>query len=311
MRLRPFYSLVFAAVLAGPLVAQPVWLDMDQQALDDAYNQSVWAGNLEQVIARFDSNSDRARAALGAPKRFTYGQEPDEGIDVYRTSADNAPIHIFIHGGAWFLGRAHGNAHAAEAFVDAGVHFVVPDFSSVKDLGGNLGGMVAQLRAAVAWVYKNAATEFGGDPNRIFLSGFSSGGHLASVLATTDWPAFEKGLPSQMFQGAVLCSGMYDLYPVSLSARREYVNFTDQIIEDYSALRQLHYLNCPIVLAYGGLESPEFKRQSEVFYEALTKAEVPVELIVAEQYNHFEVIETLGNPFGHLGKAALAQIFGK
>jgi arylformamidase len=47
----------------------------------------------------------------------------------------------------------------------------------VGDADGNLMTMADQVRRAVAWVYKNAAS-FGGDPNRLYVSGHSSGGHL-------------------------------------------------------------------------------------------------------------------------------------
>ena len=74
----------------------------------------------------------------------------------------------------------------AEMFLAAGAHYVVPDFAWVQDVGGNLMVLADQVRRAIAWVYENAA-HFGGDPNRLYLGGQSSGGHLAAVALTTDW----------------------------------------------------------------------------------------------------------------------------
>src|SRR4051794_27420550 len=82
---------------SGPLV----WLDMDQKALDDAYDQVVYAPNRDQVHKRNSFNSDRVRARLGAPKRIAYGAKPIEQFDLFATSQPNAPITVFIHGGAW------------------------------------------------------------------------------------------------------------------------------------------------------------------------------------------------------------------
>jgi arylformamidase len=62
------------------------------------------------------------------------------------------------------------------------------------------------------------------------------------------------------------------------------------------------------VLAYGTLETPEFQRQSRDFAAAVKAAGKPVELLVGEGYNHFEMPETLANPYGLLGRAALAQM---
>lgn len=129
-----------------------VWLDMDQAELDAAYTQSVWAPNREQLFARHRSNSEIARTYLGAPQRYAYGATPIEALDVYRTTRPSAPIHIFIHGGAWRGGLAKHYAFAAELFVNAGAHFVVPDFAWVQDVGGSLMPMAEQVHRAVAWV---------------------------------------------------------------------------------------------------------------------------------------------------------------
>ena len=61
-------------------------------------------------------------------------------------------------------------------------------------------------------------------------------------------------------------------------------------------------------MAYASLDSPEFQRQSRDFAAAVKAAGKPVDLLVAHDYNHFEAPETLGNPHGLLGRAALAQI---
>jgi len=63
-----------------------------------------------------------------------------------------------------------------------------------------------------------------------------------------------------------------------------------------------------VIIAYGSLETPEFQRQSREFAEAAQKAGKPVQLIKCDGYNHFEVIETLANPYGILGHAALQQM---
>src|SRR5947207_11238775 len=78
-----------------------VWLDMDQQELDDAYDQSKYAPNQQQVIGRYAANSDAVRARLGPPLRFSYGATPIEALDIFPAGRPKAPFHIFIHGGAW------------------------------------------------------------------------------------------------------------------------------------------------------------------------------------------------------------------
>jgi len=283
-----------------------VWLDMDQAELDAAYDQIKYAPNLPQITKRYATNSDAVRARLGAPRRYTYGSSAIEALDVYATGPANAPINVFIHGGAWRGGLAKDFGYAAELFVHAGAHYVVPDFINVLEANGNLMAMAEQVRRAVAWVYRNAQT-FGGDPNRIYVSGHSSGGHLAGVVLVTDWRK-EFDLPPDLVKGGLCCSGLFDLKPVRLSFRSSYVKFTDEVEQALSPQRHLDKLDAPLVLAYGTLETPEFQRQSRDFAAAVKAAGKPVQLLVGEGYNHFEIPETLANPYGLLGRAALAQM---
>jgi len=288
----------------APRVKGPrVWLDMDQKELDDAYDQSVYAPNQQQITERYETNSEATRARIGPPRRYAYGPTPIEALDVYTTMRPDAPINVFIHGGAWRGGLAKDYAFPAELFVHAGAHYVVLDFTTVQDGGGSLRTMADQVRRAVAWVYRNAQT-FGGDSNRLYVSGFSSGGHLAGVVLTTDWTN-DFNLPADTVKGGLCCSGMFDLKPVRLSARSSYVKFTDQMEQALSPQRHLDKLNCPIIVAYGTFETPEFQRQSRDFSAALKAAGKLAQLLVGEGYNHFEMIETLANPYGLLGRAML------
>ena len=290
----------------GPLV----WHDMDQSALDDAYDQLVWAPNRDQLTKRRIANSAAMRARIGEPKRFAYGATPIEGLDVYRATASGgakaaSPVAIFVHGGAWRTGAASDYGFLAEPFVHASAHFAVLDFVKVDDTGGSLFPMAEQVRRAIGWVFRNA-DRFGGDRNRLYLVSHSSGSHLAGCAVTHDWS--KEGLPRDILKGATLSSGMYDLEPVRLSKRSVYVNFTDAMEHELSAIRHIDKVNTPLIVSYGTYESPEFQRQTRDFAVAVKAAGKPVELLVGDGYNHFEMCETLANPYGLLGRAALAQM---
>src|SRR5262249_2426794 len=178
-----------------------VWLDMDQQDLDDAYDQSVYAPNRDQILKRCVCNSELVRERLGPPKRFAYGPTTIEALDVFTARVPNAPVSIFVHGGVWRAGLAKNYAYAAEMFVDAGAHYVVEE---------------------------------------------------------------------------------------KLSAQR--------------------HIAAPVALVHGTLETPEFQRQSRDFAAAVKAAGKPVTLAVMEGYNHFEVMEQLGNPYSLFGRAVLTQM---
>ena len=285
----------------GPLV----WLDMDQKELDDAYDQAVYAPNQPLIAKR------RAAAAASVlqrfpSERFAYGPSEHEKLDVYKTKKPNAPVTVYVHGGAWRNGTAKDFAAPAEMFVNAGSNYVVLDFIQIAEAGGDLLPMAQQVRRAIAWVYKNAPS-FGADPNRLYLTSHSSGSHLSGCALVTDWEK-DFGLPPDIIKGAVLLCGMYDLKPVRLSKRSDYVKFTDEVEEKLSSIRHLDKLHAPITVCYGTCETPEFQRQSRDFAAAVKAAGKPVELLVGESLNHFEMQETLGNPYGIGGRAALKML---
>jgi arylformamidase len=280
-----------------------VWMDLDQVELDAAYDQAVYAPMIAQFNKRFASSSETTRKRLGPPKRFAYGPTPIEGLDLYPARTANAPIFVYVHGGRWALGRARDYGYAADLFVNAGVNYVVLDFIPVGEANGDLRIMADQVRRGIAWAYKNAAS-FGGDAKRFYIGGHSSGGHLAGVAMVTDWQK-DFALPADMITGGLLMSGMYDLKPARLSARSNYVKFNDDMEQSLSTIRHIEMLRAPVTVTYGTFETPEFQRQSREFSAAVKAAGKPVELLEAPDFNHFEMCESIGNPYGPNGLAAL------
>jgi arylformamidase len=235
--------------------------------------------------------------------RMSYGPSELEKLDIYRTNRPKAPIFVFIHGGAWLRGSAKSNGDSAELFFDAGAHYIALDYILIKEAGGDLRVMAEQVRRGIAWAYKNAAS-FDGDPDRFYIGGHSAGGHLCGVALVTDWQK-DFGLPPDFVKGGLCMSGMYDLKPVRLSKRNGYVAFTDEMEQAMSSQRHLDLLRAPVIVTYGKNETPEFQRQNRDFAAAVKGAGKPVELIEAVGYNHFEMGESLGNPYGPNGRAAL------
>jgi arylformamidase len=301
-----------AAATRGPLV----WRDMDQRALDDAYDQDVYAPNRPLIVERRIAASERARAVLGQPQRVAYGPSEYERLDIFRAASQTspasgggksrgAPVNVFVHGGAWRRNKAADYALQAEPLVCAGAHCVIIDFINVEQSGGDLIPMYEQVRRALAWAWRNAES-FGGDREQFYISAHSSGSHLSACVLTEGWR--EESLPANFCKGALLLSGMYDLAPVRLSKRSSYVKFTDAVVEKLSAQRHLGGLHTPLVLAYGSCETPEFQRQTRDFHAAVQAAGKSAGLIVGEAYNHFEFLETLANPYGLAGRAMLRQM---
>ena len=283
-----------------------VWMELDQVELDAAYDQTFYAPLARLTQARRAANSELVRKRLGVPQRESYGPTEVEKLDIFKAKKPNGPVFLFIHGGAWLGGAAKNYADSAELFVNAGANYVVLDFIAIKEAGNDLRVMAEQVRRGIAWTYKNAKS-FGADPTQLYIGGHSSGGHLCGVALVTDWQK-DFGVPDDIIKGGLCMSGMYDMKPVRLSKRSSYIKFTDEMEQAMSSQRQLDKLRAPVIVTYGTNETPEFQRQNRDFVAAVKAAGKPAELIEAPSNDHFEMAESLGNPYGPNGRAALAMM---
>jgi arylformamidase len=281
-------------------------MNYDQAELDAAYENVVYEPNLPQVSQRIASIADGVRVRLGEPRRVAYGPSEIEKLDIYRTSRARAPIFVFIHGGTWRTGTSRRAGFPAELFIDHGAHYVALDFTNVIDAGGDLRVMADQVRRGIAWVYRNAES-FGGDPNRLYVGGHSSGGHLCGVVMVTDWQK-DFGVPDDILKGGMCMSGMYDLKPVRLSWRSSYVKFDDAMEQAMSSIRHLDKVRAPITVTYGTFETPEFQRQGRDFAAALKAAGHKVNLVELAHYAHLEAEESLSHPYVGNGRIAIEMM---
>lgn len=282
---------------------ETVFLSYTQDELDHLYDQRAWAPNAGAVLAEWQDAVAPARASVAGYAEHAYGEAPSEVLDLYPAQAARAPIHIHIHGGAWRAQSKDDGAILAPAMTAAGMHFVVPDFDLLPHV--RMPDMVEQLAGMVGWVHANA-TRFGGDPDRILLSGHSSGAHLAAVLATLDWTA--RGLPTDVIKALVCVSGGYDLEPVLLSARREYIHLTPEEADGLSPPRHAERIGCPVWVLWGEKETPEFIRQGKDFAAALARAGRPAGGGLVPGLNHFEICGAMAVPSSPVHQAVVEAL---
>lgn len=281
----------------------PVYLNYSQTELDHCYDQRVWARDSEAAIARCGAASAAARDVTAHHADLAYGEGADERLDWFPAPGPSAPIHVHLHGGAWRRLTKADASFAAPAFVEAGVHYVVPNFSKLP--AARLPDVVDQVARALAFVHRRAEG-MGGDPDRILLSGHSSGAHLAAVLMTLDWR--ERGAPADLIKAGLCIGGIYDLEPVILSARGEYVRLTATETRTFSPRLHAGSIRCPTTIVFGGRESPEFKRQAAAFAADLTADGRACRLVEIPDTDHFELNEMLGQPESPVHRAAVAAL---
>lgn len=262
-----------------------VYLDYTQEELDQQYEHRHFVADAEEYIALAKAESRRVRAAAIGMFDVPYGNRDDERIDVYRCLADDlAPVVIFFHGGRWSRGSKAGSCDAAEVFNAAGAHFISVNFSLLPVV--TMDCLIQQCREAVAWIWRNWKA-FSGDPNRLYVMGKSSGAHIGGMMVTTDWEA--RGLPADVIKGGLLISGMYDLEPVRLTFRNEWLKLDEQSARRNSPLHHIRRDGCPLVVGCGALETDEFRRQSREFALAWRSQGSRCEYMEVPDRHHYSV----------------------
>jgi arylformamidase len=245
----------------------------------------------DDIIRRHAAASDAVRKRLGEPFTFYYGPSSIETLDLYRpATAGRVPVVAFVHGGAWKRQSKREQLYGAETFLRAGAAFAALDFALLPDV--SLPEMAGQVCRALGWLREKLK------PSKLVVCGHSSGAHLsACALFRTDF-----------VDEALLVSGIYDLLPVRLSARNRYVQLDERLEHEYSPIRHVDRISCPVTVAWAGQESPEFARQSREFALALHKSGKLRDAVEAAALNHFEIIETLADPRSRLGAAARCML---
>jgi arylformamidase len=280
-----------------------VYLHYTQAELDRNFDQRGWVANALEVIGRYPVLSAATRNRLKHQANLSYGPSADEVLDVFPAGKPSAPTQIFIHGGAWRNFTKNDYSFAAETFVAHGVNAIIPNFAKLPSV--RLPDVAAQIQRAIAWAVAHVR-QWDGDPDRIYLSGQSSGAHLVATALTWRWASLN--LPASTIKSAFLISGAFDLEPVLLSARSSYVKLNATEQEELSPRRHANSINCPIFIAYAEYDTDEFQRQSREFAAALAKAGRLKGVECFRGLNHFELVEALGDPQSPLAKAIIATI---
>jgi acetyl esterase len=185
-----------------------------------AFRTGVAAALLAAVLAAATSYASAASDPVQVHQNVVYGQSAQGyrlTADVYSPTArtEPAPVVIVVHGGGFNSGDKKGTAQYASALASVG--FVTVNVDYTLDTPGNPGypEQVQEVQRAIQWSIAHAR-QYGGNPHRLALLGFSAGGYLSAMAALLD-----SGLPGRPIKAAVTLSAPLDLPALQqlLSAR--------------------------------------------------------------------------------------------
>jgi len=266
-----------------------VYGSMDRQALDAAYNNSVAVADSDQYLADWLRRSEALRARMPDHLDLVYGDAPRTRLDFFGTNHTAAPTLLFFHGGYWQRNAKEGFSFIAEGPLAHGFNVAVAGYTLAPE--AHMDRIVSEVRAALHWLHEHLAA-WGGDPVRLYVSGWSAGGHLTAML---------MGEP--LVAGGLSISGLFDLEPIRLCYLNEKLGLDREQARRNSPLLNLPARAAKLIIAYGSDELPELKRQSREFGAAWSARGLPEEVIEVADCHHYAVLEQLAQPDGVLAKA--------
>ena len=270
-----------------------VYRGFTQAQLDDEYNPRITEPNFQSYFDRWGKESEAARASRSAKLDIAYGPGPTDKLDIFTPDrAGPHPVLVYFHGGYWRRFSKNDRAFIAPHITSAGVMMVSVDYALCPTV--TIDELIAQCRRAVVWIHRQIA-EHGGDPNRIYIAGESAGGHIAAMMAATDWAA-EKVSPEPKIRGALAISGIYDIEPIALSYLQPDIRFTPDQVARNSPARHARKSPTQVILAVGLDESSEFQRQMDAYSNAFVTAGVRHDLVRCGGRNHFSIVDALCEP---------------
>ncbi len=258
-----------------------------QEALDAQYDLRAAVPDFPSYLEFYEQESRKARQELECRPDLRFGPTLAEGLDVFPATREGAPVLVFFHGGYWRSFSKNEFSFVARGPVSSGVATVVVDYALCPKV--SVGEIVRQARAAVAWTFRNAEG-FGADPERVFVSGHSAGGHLATMSAITDWRG-DYGLPADTVKGCFPVSGLFDLRPFPYTFLQPKLQLTWAEILRMSPILNLPQHAPPLLVSYGADETDELRRQSEDFLSAWRDRGLPGGLLPQPGKHHFSVLD--------------------
>jgi len=130
-------------------------------------------------------------------------------LDIYKPAEPSAraPVVVFFYGGSWQRGSRAQYRFVGRRLTETGAVVMVADYRLAP--ATPFPGFMHDGARAVAWARQHA-TDYGGDPARVFVAGHSAGAQIAALLGTDARYLEAQGLKPAQLAGVIGLSGPYD-----------------------------------------------------------------------------------------------------
>lgn len=250
-------------------------------------------GGTTQLFAGMAKGSD---PEVEVTRDLEYGEDPRNRLDVFRKAgAEGAPVLVFVHGGGFVMGDKRsaetpfydniGTFAALQGFVGVTITYRLAPANKFP-------AGPEDLAAVVHWLKANIA-QYGGDPDKIVLSGQSAGAaHVAGYVAHKAYHVAEGG----GIAGAILMSGIYDTLSCAPNEFHKAYYGDDPAGWGLASCRAgLLNTSVPLMLTVSEFDPEDFQRQAAQFVGAWGVAHGGYpEMYYLAGHNHLSPAQSIG-----------------
>lgn len=266
---------------------------------------------LKPLIAAFFLVASLAHAQTAA---YLPGGHDSTSLDLYSfEGAQNAPVMVYVHGGAWIAGDKSRVHRKDDFFNNRGYVFISVNYTLVPQT--TVERQLEEIDAALGYIVANVA-RFGGDPNNISLMGHSAGAHLVAMTALRPLENAQALISSGGLRAVISNdTRAYNIPRIAADAGGQlpsaYARPFGSDAARWAALSPLTYIgetekNLPPFLITHSGQGNSIRRASYAveFADALRVAGISATVYEGSQYSHEEINKGIGSKPGITGAIA-------
>lgn len=234
---------------------------------------------------------------------ISYGPDPMQKLDIhYKKGNKKRPVIFFIHGGGWVMGDKNFSRFVAPTWVDLGYTVVSINYRLAP--ANTHPAQIEDCAMALKWVMDNIR-HYGGNPNKIAITGHSSGAQLAALLVTDESWHKKYHINIKKVKCWFPLSGIYDFnlpennYHPSMAGYNSAYLGTDANNKNVaSAINYVDGNEPPSLILHGGDDWLVPRTNSINFYNKLKQKGSDSTLAVVSGYWHSHILMCFGEA-GH------------